>query len=158
MNATHPAIKALNLALASSAGDGEAKAAILGFLRIARAAKWCVADVASAIGGGSSSSGGFGGWKQKEDEHSKRPSNGWGPDFDEDDEDDEDDGDDAPTRSPLCDVVFPFGKYKGSTMAQIAKMDFGYLRWIATKFGEDGDPFRTAANVVINFMSEGGVL
>lgn len=70
------------------------------------------------------------------------------------------DEDDDPevTRSDLCDIRFPFGKYKGSTMAQIARMDFGYLRWIATKFGEADDPFRVAANEVIRFMAAGGRL
>lgn len=66
--------------------------------------------------------------------------------------------DDDVTRSDLCDIEFPFGKYKGSTMAQIARMDFGYLRWIATKFGEYDDPFRVAANEVIRFMAAGGRL
>jgi len=46
-----PALKALHLALAPSAGDGESSAAALGFLRIARNRGWSLDDLRDALGG-----------------------------------------------------------------------------------------------------------
>lgn len=126
-------MRALTLALHGGTGAEESKAAMLGVLRIARSANLNAGSFAAAIGGASSQ------------------------DADSDDwDDDDEDEDEALSRPFACDITFPFGKHKGKTLAQIARSDFSYLRWIATKFGDDQDSFRSAASQVIEFIRNGG--
>ncbi len=119
-------IRALSLALHEGTGDNESKAAMLGMLRIARGLNMTVESFVRVISGDRDE------WEADDDEEVRI------------------------TRSPLCDVRFPFGKYRNKTMADIARIDFGYLRWIATKFGDPEDPLRIAAKEVIRFMAAGG--
>ena len=47
---------------------------------------------------------------------------------------------------PACWICMPFGKYAGLELAEIAKRDLGYLRWLADKLTTREDIQETAAD------------
>jgi hypothetical protein len=60
----------------------------------------------------------------------------------------------ASTRPDALDVRMPFGKHRGETLADIARRDPGYLRWMAAEL--DDAFLAECASEVLDWFAEGG--
>ncbi|MDD2905950.1 MAG: exonuclease domain-containing protein [Sulfurimonas sp.] len=54
------------------------------------------------------------------------------------------------TNTPILITLFKFGKYKGKTLAEVAKSDAGYLRWMLTSMENLDDDMRYSINTALS--------
>jgi len=54
------------------------------------------------------------------------------------------------TKKPVFIKTFKFGKYKGQSLADIAKEDAGYLRWMITSMDNIDEDLRYSIKTVLS--------